>query len=302
VIDNELFLKFIAKYFNSEIDMRNIGHKELERNNVYLIPNTDKVLKVYSDKRRWSAEVASLKFLRNKEVVIPKLVDYGIFEDSLCWVIMSKLQGITLSEISNEITSSQYKKIVYDMGHVLSNFHQISKTNQFGEWDENMNNKRFWLTFADFEIEKNRKRADLLLSQNLPENSLFKLGYAKMVGVEDTLLSVNRFSLCHNDFSDRNILVNRSGNNIEIVGIIDFELSYPSDVESDLTKMVLKNYFNKDINLFISGYRNNSGLSEDFGDRHKYYLISLCLEICSWAINNAYDYYKQAVNVLEQLV
>jgi len=282
--------------------MINLGHKELGRNNVYLIPNTDKELKVYSNERRWEAEVASLKFLRNKEVIIPQLVNYGIFEDSLCWVIMSKLKGITLSEISNEITPNQYKKIIYDMGHLLSNFHQVSKMNQFGEWDQNMKNKRSWLTFADYEIEKNRRKGDLLLSQNFPENNLFKLGYTKMVDLEDTLLSVNTFSLCHNDFSDRNILIERSGNDIKIVGIIDFELSYPSDAECDLTKMVIKNYFSKDINLFISGYRKNSDLSEGFEDKHKYYLVSLCLEICSWANKNAYDFYEQAVKVLEQLV
>ncbi|WP_432664517.1 aminoglycoside phosphotransferase family protein [Wukongibacter baidiensis] len=300
--NNDLFRKFIGNYFNYEIDMTYIGHKELGRNNVYLIPNTKQVLKVYSDKRRWAAEVASLKFLRNKEVITPQLVDYGIFEDSLCWVIMSKLEGITLSEISNEITPSQYKEIIYDMGHVLSNLHKTSRINQFGEWDENMNNKRSWLTFADFEIEKNRRRGHVLLSQNFPENNLFKLGYSKMVDFEDTLSSVNTFTLCHNDFSDRNILIERSGNDIKIVGIIDFELSYPSDAECDLTKMVLKNYFNKDINLFISGYRNSLGLSEDFESKHKYYMISLCLEICSWARKNAFDFYKQAVNVLEQLV
>ncbi|SCY60374.1 aminoglycoside phosphotransferase family protein [Alkaliphilus peptidifermentans] len=302
MISNDLFQRFIIYYFNIKIDMSNIGHKELERNNVYFIPNTDQVLKIYSDKRRWEAEVASLKFLKNKEVNIPKLIDYGIFEDSLCWIIMSKLEGITLSQIVNEITRSQHKKIVYDMGHVLSNFHQISKAHRFGEWDENMKNKRSWLTFEDFETEKNRRRGNELLSQNYPENNLFKLGYSKMVDLEDALSSVNMFSLCHNDFSDRNILVDRSGNDIKIVGIIDFELSYPSDPESDLTKMVLKNYFNKDINLFISGYRKNLDLSEDFENKHKYYLISLCLEICSWARNNAYDFYKQAVDVLEQLV
>lgn len=305
MISNDLFNRFIFYYFNREIDMSNmsnIGHKELERNNVYLIPNTDKVLKVYSDKRRWAAEVASLKFFTNKEVLIPQLIDYGIFEDRLCWVIMSRLEGITLLEMSNEIAPSQYKNIIYDMGHLLSNFHQINKINQFGEWDENMNSKRSWLTFADFETEKNRRRGNVLLSQNYPENNLFKLGYSKMVNLEDSLSSVNIFSLCHNDFSDRNILVDRSGNDIKIVGIIDFELCYPSDPESDLTKMVLKNYFNKDINLFISGYRKNLDLSEDFENKHKYYLISLCLEICSWARNNAYDFYKQAVDVLEQLV
>lgn len=302
MISSDLFKRFITYYFNRQIDMRNIGHTELKRNNVYFIPNTDLVLKIYSNKGRWEAEVASLKFLRNREVNIPKLVDYGIFENSLCWVMMSKLEGITLSEMSNEITSSQYKKIFYDMGYVLSNFHQICKAHQFGEWDENMKNKRSWLTFADFEIEKNKKRGELLLSHNFPENNLFKLGYSKMIDLEDTLSSVDTFSICHNDFSDRNILVARSGNDIKIVGIIDFELSYPSDPESDLTKMVLKNYFNNDINLFISGYRKNLDLSEDFENKHKYYLISLSLEICAWARKNAYDYYKQAVNVLEKLV
>jgi len=292
----------MTSYFDSKVNMTFIGHKELERNNVYLIPSNNQVLKVYSDKRRWQAEVASLKFLETKQLTVPRLIDYGIFEESLCWLVMTKLEGTLLLDVMKQITSDQLKKIYFDMGCLLSNFHNTCRIDQFGEWDENMNDLRNWSTFKEFEIEKNRKRANILVMQNYDENKLFKAGYSKMISLEDSLNSVSSFSLCHNDFSDRNILVEETDKDIKIVGLIDFELSYPSDTESDLAKMLIKNYFNNDIGSFISGYRTNVKLSNNFDDKHKYYLLSLCLEICSWSKDRAYDYYRQAVDVLEQLV
>lgn len=302
MISCELLQKFIVSYFNNEMSMTFIGHKELERNDVYLLPNDHQVLKVYSKRKCWAAEVASLKFLQMKDLCTPTLVDYGVFEGDLCWLIMSKLEGMVLSEIVDQITSNQYKKVLYEMGCALSNFHNLCRANQFGVWDENMDKVKNWLTFAEFEIDKNRTSGNRLLAQNFDENNLFKAGYSKMVSLEDSLTSVSSFSLCHNDLSDRNVLIEQSGDDIKIVGFIDFELSYPSDAESDLTKMVLKNYFNRDIDCFISGYQKQSKLSDHFEDKHKYYLISLCLEICSWAHGKAHDFYQQAVAVLAQLV
>lgn len=302
MINDSLVHEFIENYFNYEINMTYMGHADLGRNNVYLISDKNQVLKTYGDKRRWAAEVASLKFLRNKDFMVPTLVDYGVFQGDFYWLLMNKLEGLSLSEILNQTTPNQYKQVLYDMGHSLAELHRMCKVNQFGEWDENMNKTNNWLTFAEFETEKNRRRGKALLSQHFPENTLFTEGYSKMVSLEDSLLSVSTFTLCHKDFSDRNILVEKAGDDIKIVGIIDFELSYPGDAESDLTQMVLKNYFNKDIQHYLAGYRHNSELSKNFNDKHKYYLISLCLEICSWSRESAYDFYKQAVDVLEQVV
>ncbi len=302
MLDKSLFHKFIVSYFGSEINMEFVGHADLGRNNVYLLTDKNQVLKTYRDKRRWAAEVASLKFLQNRGLFVPKLVDYGTFQDNLCWLIMNKLEGLKLSEILDQINLDQRKELLYHIGHTLADFHQKCKVNQFGEWDENMNKTHNWLTFAEFETEQNRKRGKELLERNLPENNLFELGYSKMLTLEDSLFSVNSFALCHNDFSERNLLVNKSGNDIQIVGIIDFELSYPSDAEADLTKMVLKNYFSKDINQFIMGYQNKLRLSKDFSSKQEYYLVALSLDICCWARENAYDFYQEAVAVLEQLV
>lgn len=303
MINNELLQEFISSYFDCETAMTYMGHKDLGRNNVYLIPHKNQVLKIYGDRRRrWAAEVASLKFLQTKDLPVPKLVDYGVFKENLYWVVMDKLEGVALSNIAGQVTPDQHKKILYDMGDVLSSFHTICKINQFGEWDENMNKARNWETFAAFEIEKNRKSAGELLAQNFDKNKLFKAGYSKMLSLEDSLTSISSFSVCHNDFSDRNVLIEKHGDDIRIVGLIDFELSYPGDPESDVTKMVVKNYFNKDIDSFIAGYRKNSNPSDNFEEKHKYYLIALCLEICSWAHDNARDFFKQAVAVLEQVV
>lgn len=303
MINNELLREFIGSYFDRETAMTYMGHKDLGRNSVYLIPHKNQVLKVYGDRRRrWAAEVASLKLLQAKGLPIPKLVDHGVFKEKLYWVVMEKLEGIALSNIVEQAAPEQHKKILYDMGAFLSDFHAACKVNQFGEWDENRNKARNWKTFAAFKIEKNRRSADELLAQNFDEYKLFKAGYSKMLSLEDSLTSVNSFSVCHNDFSDRNVLVEKRGGDIKIVGLIDFELSYPGDPESDVTKMIVKNYFSKDIESFIAGYRKNSNPSANFEEKHRYYLIALCLEICSWAHDNARDFFKQAVDVLEQVV
>lgn len=299
---SNLLSKFAATYFEDEFDLTDIGHTDLKRNNVFEILSRGQILKIYSNKKRWESEVASLKYLEGKNLAVPKIIDCGVYEGALNWVVMSKLHGSTLSSIADQLTPVQHKKLLYDMGQVLSSFHQKCKTDQFGNWNEHMEQTGNWSSFAEFQMQRNRVIGNALLSQSLPEHSLFKQAYSALTKHEDTMQTVDAYSLCHFDFCDRNLLIERSGNDINIVGLIDFERSYPSDPESDLTRTLLQTHCEDDVNQFMSGYCSIAKLSDNFTEKQKYYLIALCFEICSWAYNNAYDYYKQAVNKLEQLV
>lgn len=75
-----------------------------------------------------------------------------------------------------------------------------------------------------------------------------------MLDLEYCLQNTNTFSLCHNDFIPRNILVQQINGEWHISGLIDFEAGYPSDSDSDLTKMLFENYNNENWRNFISGY------------------------------------------------
>lgn len=66
-----------------------IGNHELERHLVYRLScdSKDYVIKLYYKKNRWNREVASLKLFSNTEVLVPRIVDYGVFDNGLEWLI-----------------------------------------------------------------------------------------------------------------------------------------------------------------------------------------------------------------------
>lgn len=294
--------ELLQSIFRKIVTIRSIGHEELGRNSVYYIPEYDVILKLYKDKRRWEREVASLTYLNGKKSIrVPCIINYGVFQERNYWILIEKLEGINLSDVICDLDESHRLDIHKEVGSLQAAFHKECAMDVFGDWDINGNIVDVRESYFLYAKEKNNKQAKKIISKGYPDTKLFITSAEKLSSLEYTIKDCNEKSLCHNDLTFRNILVDNKYN-CKIKGIIDFEKCYPSDPETDLTPMYLYIYMKKEMDYFLNGYTKVRTLSNTFDDKMKYYLIGFCLEVCSWSYNVNINYYHRAKEMLEYLI
>lgn len=280
------------------------GHDNMDRNRVYLLPSHQLILKIYGKYARWVREVKSLSFLNERKIPIPvpKIVDHGIFQADVPWVLMTKIQGDSLIDVESQIDRRFRNKLTSAIAKCHAEFHNMCEIDFFGDWVSGLSKPEDQLTYSEYTCMKNRKRADLLIRNQYPETSLFRLAQERLLRLENTLTAPIRYSLCHNDFNERNILVQHKQGEWKVVGIIDFESAYPSDGESDLARVLFDIYEQEDMMIYLDSYSKCRELSPSFYEKLDYYLIALCVDICSWSYLKANNYYNRSVLLLERLL
>ena len=297
----------IAELFGErKLSIAPIGNHELNRNLVYRVTDDiglSQVVKLYYKKNRWNREVATMSQLKDSDILVPKLIDYGVLKDGVEWCIMEYLEGIPLVEMFNRLSSGEKVFILEEMGAVLGTLHSFS-FKYFGNWDEKGNSLERAVDYPSILIDKIESNMLTLFQQRLPEVELQKRALEKLRGYYDLFDEVKTPRLCHNDFDGRNVLINRRGDKWTLASVIDFEQSYPWDSEHDLKNM----YHTIFLDLpeleeaFLKSYQRFHRLSESFNMKMKAYLLYLGLNICSWSYMQAPDYYRQGIELLERLV
>ncbi len=192
----------------NNVQVSSIGHENLERNKVFLI-DSDLILKIYSINKTWERELKSLIHLSKSDDLYPTIVDFGFGSNSEKWILLSKLPGKPLSEVVSLIDPVELEEIYLQIGKYHAHFHKENRTEEYYDWATSSQSFKHYNSYEKFEIDKNRRRADYLISQNYLEHELFVQSYNEMKQLEETLTGANIFSLCHNDFSERNILVEK---------------------------------------------------------------------------------------------
>lgn len=288
----------------SPADYISAGHDNMERNRVYLLPAQQLILKVYGTYARWGREVKSLTFLseRDTPVPVPAMIDHGIFQREVPWVLMTRLPGDTLSDVEHAMAPHERNLLTAEIAQCHAEFHNMCAIDFFGDWVSGVPKPEGQLSYSEYTCIRNRYKADLVLSKQYPEHSLFGLARQCLVRLEGTLNHNVHFALCHNDFNERNIFVQHKQGRWNVAGLIDFESAYPSDSESDLARVLFDVYEQEEMETYLNSYSQCRELSPHFHEKLVYYLIALCLDICSWSYLEANNYYKRAVSLLERLI
>lgn len=279
-----------------------IAHDALGRNEVYYLPDKNAILKVYGESSRWEREIAALNLLQGSGLPVPRVLEYGMLDDRLHWVMMSRLAGCTLDRIPGLDTEEDRAQIVKEVGRIHAQLHINSRLGSFGDWDRKGKVISQSSSYREFVTERNRRQARRTISKGYPDTPLFVDAFEKLMTLEHTATQCQQFSLCHHDFGFRNVLVERANDKWLVSGIIDFEMSFPADPESDLAGMLLQTYFTDERRWYVDGYQEVRRLSPGFQCKIRYYLIALCLEVCSWSYEREPSYYCQAIDVLNDLL
>ncbi len=279
-----------------------IGNHELKRHLVYKIISKERayVLKLYYKKDRWNREVANLRRFAGTEVLAPRIVDYGVFESGLEWLLYDFIEGELLSRVDDTLPKDKREAIYFEMGRQLGLIHQY-ELDFFGSMDED---GRSVYGFKTFKAYFSHLAAKILTELHTVEHDhplLMKEAESKFLAMLDAFDEEPVATLCHNDFGPRNILVSEGGGTYSLKAVIDFEQSVPTDKHEELIAVYLP-MLERDKALasrFRAGYETSQIIDMDrLLAKRDFYSLFRGLGICSWSKEVNYTYYLEGVRLL----
>jgi len=306
--DENYIRSIIKKLFSMDLkEIRSIGHYELNRHYVFYIRlnNGQKIVfKIFGIKNRMPREIASLSLLKNSTLKCPKYFKYGVLDDGNEWMIYEYIEGEALDNLLNTLTLEQLKKIFLEIGQELGKIHSIKTFNFFGDWDdkgESMYNIKDYYTYfvKSFEFQLCE-----LMQQNIDDKGILIEAAEKIKRNFNLIEDIKESRLCHNDFDGRNILIICQNGEYKVNGIVDFEQSFPGNIEMDIARLYFRYFLeNKDIEKsFFEGYKKYISIDDGFFERLDYYLLRLGFGICCWTYYKAPEYYKQGLELVKKYI
>lgn len=257
----ENYLDLINDYFKEK---NNLMCFNSFSNDVRLFRNH--IIKTFNSRERLNKCIVGLQIMSNTSINVPT-IKFVCPEKNT--IVENYINGIALNEYTTHLT----KKMLYDIGQLMGNFHNINVSSH--------NNEDAWVVTILSDMMQIRQslasyESDFIDSITFIEKETKKL-------FQDL-----HFTYVHGDFRPANIILNHSE---EKYYLIDFENFMIGDSTLDLYKMlsVLKssyNYNSKDVFSFLEGYSSVRKLPKKLVDKWIFYDVYYSLRSVRRAIND----------------
>lgn len=257
----ENFLDLINYYFRMRNDLVCFNSYS---NDVRLLGNH--IVKTFISRERMEKCIVGLQIMSNTTINVPT-VQFVSTENNI--IVENYIEGVTLNEYTTHLT----RKILYDIGILMANFHNVNVSSYNDEYS--------WVATILKDMVGIRKKLapyeeDFIDSMFFVENECKKL-------FQDL-----HFTYVHGDFRPANIIFNQTEGKYYL---IDFENFMVGDFTLDLYKMlsVIKsdeNYNDKDVISFLNGYSNVRALPTKLVDKWLFYDVYYSLRSVQRAIND----------------
>jgi len=285
--------------------LKPVGNHHLKRHLVYDVKTyegDDRIFKLYYVNGRRSREVASLTLLEQGSVLSPKLIDHGILQNDIEWILMKRIEGVTLESVMHLLDEETKRKIFNDMGKQLGELHRTKEFHRFGDFDIDGNVVNGYETYKDIFVKSCNDTEGRILKQELPDKDILIKGLKFLKEDMNSIEFDSKGSMTHGDYDGRNILVHEIDGVWNISGIIDFEICYASVRDRDMLSLYQKYFLeNKELEeTFLEGYERYFKISNKSKKALDYLLLSSGLGICSWAYKQAPDYYPEGVKLVKR--
>ncbi|WBW96491.1 phosphotransferase [Oceanirhabdus sp. W0125-5] len=285
--------------------LKAVGNHHLKRHLVYSFKtDEDKelIFKMYYVNGRRSREVASLTLLEESMVLCPKLIDHGILDNNVEWILMERIEGVTLDSVMDLIDEESKKKIFIQIGKQLGELHKIKEYDKFGDFDIEGNVINGYKTYKEKFAKSCTNIEEWILKQELPEKELLIEGLKVLKEDIDSIEFDKTGYVTHGDYDGRNILVNEVNGEWSISGILDFEICNSSVRDRDMIALYQKYFLENKMleEAFLEGYESYFMISQESKSVLEYLLLSSGLGICSWANIQAPDYYSEGVKLVKR--
>lgn len=284
-----------------------VGNHHLKRHLVYkvLLPQEKPIIfKLYYISCRRSREMASLRLLENSGVKVPRILAQGLWEEQYEWLILEYLEGVLLDQVLFGLNETRMQSLFEEMGEELGKLHAYRSFDFIGEWDEEGCPLRQGASYYDYFVQSMDRAIAHIESQELQEKEILTKAIAELRSNYFRMEIHPVPRLVHRDFDGRNILVIQKGEEYSISGILDFEGSYPGNPEENFISLYYR-YFMEDKALeeaFWRGYTKQLPRQEGFEERLQTYLLAFSIGNCSWASQQAKDYYEDNIRLLKKLL
>lgn len=294
----------VSGLIGEPVKLTPIGNHDLRRHLVYQLTRANGhtyVFKYYYQNNYAGREIAALKHLVNQDLPVPKIIDYGTFDDNRDWLLMEHIEGIPMMKILRHISTENQLKLFTDMGKILRAIHQ-NTFDFFGDWDAQSTNLCGFKGINDAIHHKMTRIREKIASGNLPEQATLMVAQTYLLDHMTCLDAVIAPRLCHQDFDARNILVKRINGSYQIVALLDFEHSMPWDHYADFSQLYLKHFAeNPELEVaFFQGYEASVRTDASFTCRFRFHLVYFCLAACTWAFDVAPEFYQQCLTALKK--
>lgn len=296
----------ISNILKEDVTILPIGNHELRRHLVYRV-QTHKgifVFKYYYQEIYGGREISTLKLLKDTPLLHAPLVDHGTFGSDREWLMMEMLEGMPMDKIMKRLKPDNLVEIYYDMGKALGQLHTCKTFDAFGDLDAHGNFVKKYTNYTDAFMANNLYCYDKIYNLQDPAKDLYLEGIKKVKANLHCLDHVKTSCLTHLDFSPRNIFLEKKDDRRQLSAVLDFELCRPWDKNADFCQLILRDFsghpdYEK---AFYAGYKTCGDLDESFDETLDFYMLNLCLQVCSWAKDVAPDYYKMAFMKLQELM
>jgi Ser/Thr protein kinase RdoA (MazF antagonist) len=217
---------------------------------------------------------------------------------------MTALEGVTFEQMKSSIDPANQLKIYRAMGAELGKFHCFATFDFYGSWDEECRPKGVQPDYGVRVLKVLDYYAEEVKRQGLLEEEMLLEAITLLKEQAHQMTNVREFRLIHGDYDGRNILVQQRDGEWVLSGVIDFECCNPGNTEKDLVNLYHK-YFLDDPEAeeaFWAGYTQYGTIDGTFQDRLPVYMLNHGVGICSWAKEQAPDYYLDGVVLVERFL
>lgn len=296
----------ISNILKEEVTILPIGNHEIRRHLVYKV-QTNKgafVFKYYYQETYGGREISTLKLIKSSPVKKASLVDFGTFGENREWLMMTMLDGMPMDKIMKSMSKENLISIYTEMGVNLALLHESHTFNRFGDLKADGTFLNHYSNYKEAFMANNHYTHDKIIKCIDPSKPIYLEGLKRLEKNLNLLDHVKTSRLTHMDYSPRNIFLTKEQGKPHLKAVLDFELSRPWDKNADFSQMKLRNFSGHPDyeTAFYKGYNSHSNLDEGFQETSDFYMLNLCLQICSWAKDIAPDYYNMAFKTLQVIL
>ena len=257
----ENYLDLINDYLKERNDLMCFNSYS---NDVRLFKNH--IVKTFISRERMEKCIVGLQIMSNTTINVPT-VQFVSPERNV--IVENYIAGVAL----NEYTTHLRKKILYEIGRLMGNFHNVNVSSH--------NDENTWVVTILADMGGIRQKL-APYEEDFIESMFFVENESKKIFRE------LHFTYVHGDFRPANIIFSQTEGKYYL---IDFENFMVGDPTLDLYKMlsVLKsngNYNSEDVTAFLNGYSDVRALPTKLVDKWTFYDVYYSLRSVRRAIND----------------
>lgn len=257
----ENYLDLINDYFKKRNDLMCFNSYS---NDVRLFKKH--IVKAFTSRERMEKCIVGLQIMSNTTINVPS-VQFVSPERNI--IVENYIEGVALNEYTTHLT----RKILYEIGRLMGNFHNVNVSSH--------NDENTWVVTILADIVGIRQKL-APYEEDFIESMVFVETESKK------LFQDLHFTYVHGDFRPANIIFSQTE---EKYYLIDFENFMVGDPTLDLYKLlsVLKlngNYNSEDVTAFLNGYLDVRTLPIKLVDKWTFYDVYYSLRSVRRAIND----------------